>query len=1260
MAYHGVRSRMGIPFSGILEEIRDHMIGERLLAEAIRTLNDRAIWSEYPTKTRNLINAFSIVYDRLIFKGARVSVFSSEHQEHQIPRYCFNCTELNHGMSFRFDLSGDARWTKEVGNWYQHFGPDRKEELDALRVADIVAASSCFPGGFEPMVFPRDFEDGVETRLRQALIDQDRRPLAEDKQPFCILDGGAVDNQGLYALRIETERRKRREQEPFDLLVSCDVSSFYVGRVVPADDKKAWRGGFSLKTWFWLSLLLVASIVSCAILTLREGQWLLFGLVSVPALVLLYAAHKVARLIWGGGAGGSWRTMFEKYGSSTLSGLSLGTVRYLFKARLDSVWLLLNDAFMTQIRRQQYGDIYDGEDGTPVISCMVYELASKNTETLDRRMNGKRERARNSGNEYLWGQLVDELVPSPAMIRVADSAASMPTTLWFDESNARKLDDLLACGRFTMCFNLLVHLAETECYRRPLSQDEMILRYGLLAQWRGFLENPFWSWRSDRTDGMSGYTAHVEKKRVTVYYMHEHELAAVSSLITGAERTKGYVMGELSERDIHMLRARGIVVVEAQHPDERHHKNAGPGSHTTTLPSTAPIDKDQTTASKEADYYLIWTKGPLTPGQRAKLDDVTGRPLVPFPHGAIRLFLNPTELERVKRMEFVDRLRLYETTDSSPDLLLSPKAPWERMTGLFRTTPTLTYDVLLDDVSSKPEFEAWLMKLNVKIIGSGPRKFRIEFKEDRALMRSINRRTEVVKFEEYVPPKLMNDRARVLVGVEKQTDPNGLFEYLGQGQLVGVADTGIDLAHPDFLNRVTAVGLGRPGVTTDLHGHGTHVAGSIAGDGTASSGALRGIAPKAKLFVQSLLDDKGKLGGLPVDLGKLFEEAYKKGARIHNNSWGSATGSRYTIDSLEVDEFVKDNPDMLIVISAGNEGTCVPAKGAPKGSVGWLSIGSPASSKNALTVGACRTDRDRLGHAHVTYGANWPECFPDPRIAGEMISGDPECMAGFSSRGPIDDHRIKPDVVAPGTDIASARASEAPSDNFTGPFPKNQKYAFMSGTSMAAPIVSGCAALVREYYVERRHHEPSAALLKATLVNGTQWLKGWDSIADHAFQPNYHQGFGRVNMPTTIPSQLNPELMLYFDDQWKNGQAGVLDTVNNARRFVITVTQECPELRICMAYTDPGARALQNHVFLLVEPGQYRRKIYGNEQVPLRIIADGPDLNNNVQIVRVLDAEPGDYTINVVADNLLRTTEQSFALVVTGYHLTPLTETPIT
>lgn len=490
MALHAVRSHQGVPFPVILAEAAACMKGDALLAKAMRVLEDDAAWAARAGRSRNLINAFAIAYDELVFKGATLGLLADKRHAPPIARYCFNATELNHGLSFRFDHNGDAATIDDVGNGRQHFAPGSAAVAHQLRIADIAASSSCFPIGFEPMVFPHDFERVPAAGLAAALVNERHEPLGPEELPFGVVDGGAVDNQGLRSLQIEADRRVKRQQPAFDLLLICDVSSFYMDRYEVPEPRGAWRGGPRVRHLLALAALSAACIVAALALALWQRAWLAALALLLPAALVVGGGIALWRKLGGGGSTDAWGVMLKRHALPLLRRMRLKTLRYFLVPRLKTLGLLLNSVFMNEIRRQQYRALYEGlEPRIPIISCMVYELASKNTATLARRMREKRAKAEAAGRTQLWDAAVAPLQPSAALRAVADSAAEMPTTLWFDAGNQQKLDHLIACGRFTMCFNLLVHLAEREA-ERGLHPDEAELRSNLLAEWRQYQTKP--------------------------------------------------------------------------------------------------------------------------------------------------------------------------------------------------------------------------------------------------------------------------------------------------------------------------------------------------------------------------------------------------------------------------------------------------------------------------------------------------------------------------------------------------------------------------------------------------------------------------------------------------------------------------------------------------------------------------------------------------------------------------------------------------
>lgn len=738
-------------------------------------------------------------------------------------------------------------------------------------------------------------------------------------------------------------------------------------------------------------------------------------------------------------------------------------------------------------------------------------------------------------------------------------------------------------------------------------------------------------------------------KHVIAYAMHDAELDEAARMVDHAQITESYVIGDIDEDRIEELERAGLVVDEV----------APAGRPTTaaqargTLSPEVGVEGWRAGADDEIPppepgqptQWLVSLTSPLMGEMREALG-ATGAQLDEYvPHHAYVATATPEQASEVINLPFVRDVERYGPSKTGPIVLTAGAA--DRGEG----EAARVWDLWLSDTSVREQVVSWLEQRDVSVVGAGGRRIRLALPAESGLKREISTLPGVLSMVEYVPPKLFNDVARGLLGVTSAT-PERSLPLTGAGQVVAVADTGLQRDHPDFAGRVIdVVALGRPNDASDPHGHGTHVAGSVLASGSASDGAFAGVAPEATLYFQSLLDPRGGLGGLPVSLEDLFEPAYQAGARVHNNSWGAATASAYTVDSNDVDAYAAKRRDMLIVIAAGNEGTAANPFNSAPGFVDWLSIGSPASCKNALTVGAARNKRTSGGLSGRTYGNTWPGDFPKPPISEQRLSGDPECMAAFSSRGPCDDRRIKPDLVAPGTDIISTRSDRAPDDNFWGLVDDNPAYAYMGGTSMACPLVAGCAVLVRQYFVDHRDTSPSAALLKATLVNGTRWLTGDDSLADRDALPNFHQGFGAVNLTTAIPNPAEPDLALEFVDCWETPNLQ-LDETGERRRFQVDVEAGTP-LRLCLAYTDLPGRSLQNDLSFMVQDPT-GTKIAGNTGLPE---ITKSDVDNNLEVIRVDDPAPGRWLIQVFARNLLRP-PQDYALVVTGALASTLRRAP--
>jgi subtilisin family serine protease len=242
----------------------------------------------------------------------------------------------------------------------------------------------------------------------------------------------------------------------------------------------------------------------------------------------------------------------------------------------------------------------------------------------------------------------------------------------------------------------------------------------------------------------------------------------------------------------------------------------------------------------------------------------------------------------------------------------------------------------------------------------------------------------------------------------------------GSGVKVAVADSGIDTTHPDLVGKViasnsfvrTIYGYTSDDLpTTDEFGHGTYVAGIIAGAGVIQP-EYRGVAPQAKLINSKCIDPFGR--GFTAGIIKAIEWAVNMSADVVNLSLGGGSADPDDPLSLAADSAVRSGT--VVVASAGNQGPH------------YSSGSTPAAARLAISVGAYNTSN---------------------------------FIASFSSRGPTLDGRPFPDLVAPGVDIISTLANPSSFYNYATRLGLTEgSYISLGGTSASAPFVSGAAALL--------------------------------------------------------------------------------------------------------------------------------------------------------------------------------------------------------
>ena len=499
----------------------------------------------------------------------------------------------------------------------------------------------------------------------------------------------------------------------------------------------------------------------------------------------------------------------------------------------------------------------------------------------------------------------------------------------------------------------------------------------------------------------------------------------------------------------------------------------------------------------------------------------------------------------------------------------------------------------------------------------------LEIKGDFEAVISASNHNDIMLIQPAVPaPKTHNREAAESTRVTAVQKKKSYRKVTGKSAKVGVWDGGKISAHNELKGRITYV---EDGAT--YSGHATHVAGTIASSGDYNSRS-RGMAPDARLY-------SGNYQGNP--LSEMMDAVQKYGITLANNSWGTISGWEYEDDDdgksyweywgdwmfgyypdilADADDFIREDLTFLPLFSAGNDradsffgshykesntSTVYKDLHGPDGDFNCTQ--TYANNKNGLTIGATTKD-------HI--------------------------LTNFSCKGPTDDGRLKPDLVAPGRYLYST---------YTG-----GEYAYMSGTSMSCPVVTGVAALISDYYKERHKQPVRSDTLKNILIHSARDLG----------RPGPDYDFGHGMVDAELAARVVKKAVFGFDqlpgkflkkDKDNDIIAVIVEgEIANKKKdiYKFNLPASGKELRATLLWHDVGGEKLVNNLdFTVAVKGKKKGKPWVlDPNKPTANAKPGTNKIDNVESILVEDVTEGAVTKIVVKGKSIPVGPQKYSLIV--------------
>ncbi len=477
-----------------------------LVSESLQFLSDDASWKS--GIHRSLINSFAFTYHKE-FESGTFGMLWDESVPIHVKEICFSATEFNFALPFRFQKTEKTRM-KVGGIRDEHIGNEKIyvpiEVAKEIRLADIIAASSCFPFGFEPLNFPDDFiYPGCDKLKSDSLLPKYTFDGDKIEYPVALMDGSIDDNQGIDAVIMAEERMQHYpenlkhlcspDDKTVDLYIISDVSPPNAEQYThPKADKAKWLGRLNFEAT--RNFGITSAVLGCLCIAYAFFADSKITVMFLSMFGTLAGLTALILLIFSKGLTGLTRKMgvpeFVVKRLLHFDRLKFATLYGMIMSRRESGMKLVTNVFLKQMKWFSFERIFGDSLWRPRV---VLNAARKLTapEVQKRR------------EKYFYFS-TDLLEPGEEIMHVAAKANSMKTTLWFTteelQGDKNMLDTLIACGQFTMCFNLLEYIEKTlkrakyksdyDAYDPLIKESIDHLQTELLKDWKRFKEDPYW------------------------------------------------------------------------------------------------------------------------------------------------------------------------------------------------------------------------------------------------------------------------------------------------------------------------------------------------------------------------------------------------------------------------------------------------------------------------------------------------------------------------------------------------------------------------------------------------------------------------------------------------------------------------------------------------------------------------------------------------------------------------------------------------